>query len=119
MNEPAPLDGSSLVVGFGLGFLCAISLLVVVAPFGWVFATWMKCFLTGGGVSLVHIIGMLLRRSPVSLIVDAHHTLIQGGRASRVQIVEQTYIANRHRIQTLGDLIELSTKALDAKEAAK
>jgi hypothetical protein len=42
MNEPAPLDGSSLVVGFGLGFLCAISLLVVVAPFGWVFATWMK-----------------------------------------------------------------------------
>jgi uncharacterized protein YqfA (UPF0365 family) len=119
MNAPAPLDGSSLVVGFGLGFVCAISLLVVFAPFLWVFATWMRCFLTGGRVSLVQIIGMLLRRSPVSLIVDAHHALIQGGRASRVQLVEQTYIANRHRIQTLGDLIELSTKALDETEKAK
>jgi hypothetical protein len=67
----------------------------------------------------VHIIGMLLRRSPVSLIVDAHHALIQGGRASRVQIVEQTYISSRHRIQTLGDLIELSTKALDEADGRK
>jgi hypothetical protein len=117
MNDPAPLDSSSLVVGFGLGFLCAISLLVVIEPVLWVFDTWMKCFLTGGGVSLFPILGMLLRRSPVSLIVDAHHALIQGGRASRVQLVEQTYIANRHRIQTLGDLIELSTKALNEKEA--
>jgi hypothetical protein len=94
-------------VYFALGFATALLTLVPLAVVWWVIGPWMRVFLTGGRASIVGIIGMRLRGSPVPLILDAYLALVQKGQRVTLAQVESAYIANRGRIFTAADLLGL------------
>lgn len=81
----------AFVVGFALLF---------VAP-------WLRAFLHGTPVSLIHIVGMRLRGNPVSLLVDAYISLQRAQVYISLPQLENTYIDHRHRVTTSLELIDI------------
>ena len=93
---------------------------VVCLAFKMLFVTpWLRAFFSGGQVSLMSILGMRLRGSPVNMLLDAHLSMIQSGEPSRIRIVESTYIANKTRIHTTDDLVELVREVLRRESEAR
>ena len=93
---------------------------VVCLTFKMVFLTpWLRAYFSAGRVSLMSIVGMRLRGSPVNLLLDAHLALIQSGEQSRIRTVEAAYIANKTKIKTADDLIEIVQEDLRREANAK
>ncbi|WP_425618641.1 hypothetical protein NA78x_002350 [Anatilimnocola sp. NA78] len=94
-------------------FLAGLMLGVVMTLFGLlvmrIFAPWLRAFLGGAPVSMFGLIGMMLRGSPVNLLIDTNLALVHSGKPVKFSIreIESKYIAHRHKIMTSQDLIEL------------
>jgi uncharacterized protein YqfA (UPF0365 family) len=87
--------------------------LLVPLLFAWlVIAPWLKAFLSGAPISLVQLLAMRLRGTPAPMILDTHLALVHSGHASDVRRIESLYIANRSRIVTSADLVEIAKREL-------
>ncbi len=96
------MDVISLCVGFGLGIAVsgfALAILFFLKP-------WLRSFFSGGKISVFQIIGMRLRGSPVNLLVDTYISFVQKGQPRSFPEIESHYIANQHKIHSVGDLIQ-------------
>ena len=91
---------------FGMGCACGFTAAFGIVLFFLLLSPWLKCFLSGSGISAMHILGMRLRGTPVQLIADAHIALVQQGVAVDHRRVESCYLANPGRIHSAHDLIE-------------
>ena len=100
------------VLSFALGYVCCLMSLNPATAFMYVFRPWLKAFLSGTGTSFFHLLGARLRGSPVTLLLDAQIALIQRGVKVRLLDVERAYLANRHRVFALGDLIAVTEQFL-------
>jgi uncharacterized protein YqfA (UPF0365 family) len=108
----------NFAVGFFAGLLCAFVAMAMFAPAAWIIAPWLKCFLSGTPVSLVQIVAMRLRGTPVGLIVDTQTALTHSGIRVDMSKVEITYVANRHRIVHARDLFELVKQSVEQPAAS-
>ena len=98
------MEPLSLIIGFTAG---AASVLFVLALFR-LLLPWRRAMLHATPVSVIHIIGMLLRGRPPGLIVDAMIRLrTQGARDVRVYDVETIYTMHRHEIRDAESLVQL------------
>jgi hypothetical protein len=96
--------------GFIGGFACGLALVVIPGFFlTFVFAgtPWLKCFLTGSRISLLQILGMVLRGTPVRLIADAQIALVHSGISMSPRFLETAYLTHPGRIHTAADLVNL------------
>ncbi|MFM8891177.1 MAG: flotillin-like FloA family protein [Planctomycetia bacterium] len=96
--------------------VCFLAMLVVMALFiaGVFFAVlrpWLRAFLYGTPVSMLHIVAMRLRGNPVGLVIDAYVSLRRRGVDVSCMDVERAYIDGRNRIFSADDLAELVRKA--------
>jgi|GEM_PF-2776875 len=90
------------------GFTCGIAATYLVWFSLRIFFPWFRCFLCGAPLSMVNLLGMYLRGSPVKLLTDAHIGLVQSGkspRAFRMNEIEAKYLASPGRIFTAEDLM--------------
>jgi uncharacterized protein YqfA (UPF0365 family) len=94
--------------GAALG--CLLSCFVLLGPLLYIMVTtpWLKCFLSGVPVSGLHILGMRLRGTPVSLVTDASIALVQSGIPFDVRRTEGAYLTAPGRIHTAADLVHLA-----------
>jgi uncharacterized protein YqfA (UPF0365 family) len=110
MNQGGELGfAHGFLLGTGCGFLLLSGLLVMYLAL----APWFRCFLSGAPITLVQLVGMRLRGTPVKMITDAAVALVQSGHSVSCHQVERAYLANRHRIMTMADLLEIVKKDLD------
>lgn len=79
------------------------------------FRCWVRVMLAGGRGSLVALVGMRLRGSPVGRIVDAYVMLVQQAETTSLQEVEQVYLNHRH---TIRDARELQNQVLEEHRRA-
>jgi uncharacterized protein YqfA (UPF0365 family) len=95
-------------ISFALGVAAAIlTMFVATFSFGFV-RPYLRGFLSGAPVSLISLIGMRLRGSPVNLLLDAFIALRQAGfHHIQMRDVESLYLIHRGRIVTMQDLVEL------------
>ena len=84
------------LVGVGLVFFFWLAL----------FAPWVRSFTSGAPVSIASILGMRLRKTPPKLIIDAYVQLRHRNSAATLADVEKQYLANRHRVRNVGDLVD-------------
>jgi uncharacterized protein YqfA (UPF0365 family) len=106
------------VAAFVAGYLACIVTVVPLALFFYLMRPWLQGFLSGAPVSILHLIGMRLRQTPVRLVMDAYISLIHSGTMVNAKTVESVYIANRHRILGTGDLVNLVRES-PAKDASQ
>jgi uncharacterized protein YqfA (UPF0365 family) len=101
MQDPRSL------VALLVGALVFAVLVIGLILFFSIFQHWMRAVMSGGRVTIFDILGMRIRGSPPSLLIDAYSAL----RARDVNVsigkVERVYIANKGRIQTADDLADL------------
>jgi uncharacterized protein YqfA (UPF0365 family) len=98
------------------GMLLLFSLLFL-AMFLFLARSWFRAFLSGVPVGLVQIIGMRLRGSPSTLLIDALIMLRHRGSDATIREVESSYLAYRERVLTAGDLADLVMRLRDEKAA--
>ncbi len=103
-------------VAFIAGYLACIVTLLPLALFFYLFRPWLQGFLSGAPISILQLIGMRLRQTPVRLVMDAYRALIHSGTSVNAKTVESVYIANHLRITGPADLISLVKESL-AKDA--
>jgi hypothetical protein len=68
---------------------------------------WLKCFLTGSRISLLQILGMKLRGTPVDVIADAQIALVHSGISMSPRFLETAYFTQPGRIHSAADLVSL------------
>lgn len=100
-NERPPLV---LVIGLVAVFLIVALTALVVGLF--LVRPWLRCFLAGTPVSLIYILGMRLRGSPVTLIVDTLIAMKFRNLPGDIRQIESTYLANPGPMLTTEQLIE-------------
>jgi uncharacterized protein YqfA (UPF0365 family) len=91
---------------FASGFITALILFTTLLPFFTLMRYWIMTVLTGGKVSLMQLIGMRLRGTPLAIVIPAYIALIQSGHPVIVEEVEQTYLRFPGQIGNATDLIE-------------
>ena len=94
-------------IAFMLGLTVGIFLTVLFAFALRIVSPYFRAFLSGAPVPLITLIGMLLRGNPVNLLIDAHISLRHRGTPTPIHEVESTYIAQRGKIMTSEDLVQL------------
>lgn len=99
------LIAGAVFVGLFLIF-SAVILFAFVRP-------WMRAFMSGAPVSLISIVGMRLRQSPVSLLIDAYLQLRWNNVDATIAEVERCYMQNSNRITTAQDLVDLVLQERD------
>jgi hypothetical protein len=102
-------------IAFALGYVACMLTLAPLAIAWWIAGPWLRVFLSGGRASLIGIIGMRLRGSPVRLVLDAYLALVQQGKQVTLAEVESAYIANRARIFTPADLLGFFPREAEAR----
>lgn len=105
------------MAAFVAGYLACIVTLVPFAIFLFLFRPWLQGFLAGAPISVLQLLGMRLRQTPIRLVMDAYMSLIHRGASVDAKTVESVYIANRHGILGAEDLVKLVRESL-AKDAA-
>ena len=91
--------------------------LVPMVLFLLLFRPWLRALLSGSPVPLVHVIGMRLRGNPPLLLIDAYLVLAKSGEEISMDEVETTYMANKHRVKDLRELVDcLRDQRTDAVE---
>ena len=73
---------------------------------------WLRMLTSGGRGSMLHILGMRLRGTPVDLVIDAYTSLIHRGEKVSLRHVESVYNAQRANIMETRDLIDHLTEDL-------
>ena len=68
---------------------------------------WLRAFLAGGQVSLLDMVMMRTRKTPVNLIVDTYITFVQRGEKVPIVDIERCYLAQQSRSLDVQDLIRL------------
>jgi len=111
------MNQDATTAAFYGGFCCGLSFVVFPILVFLVTTPWLKCFLSGAGVTALNILGMRLRGSPVGLLVDTQVALIHSGFQVNIRQVESAYLANRHRILQPGDLFEIVKEGLQKTES--
>ena len=106
------------MVAFIAGYLACIVTLLPLGLFFYLLRPWFQGYLSGAPVSVLHLLGMRLRRTPIRLVMDAYRSLIHSGTLVDAKKVEGVYVANHYRILGTGDLVNLVKESL-AKEAAR
>lgn len=79
---------------------------------------WLQGYLSGAPVSVLYLLGMRLRGTPIRLVMDAYQSLVHNNTIVDAKKVESVYIANRHRVVGTVDLINLVKESV-AKDAAQ
>lgn len=92
---------------FQAGFATGVAFCGIAAFAFWVVSPWVRSLLSGGEFSMLTVLGMRLRRSPVNLLIDAHLSLLHGGAKLGIADIESKYIAHRALIVTSQDLVDL------------
>lgn len=77
-----------IVIGFVF-----LTMLVPVFLFVWFGKIWVQCLLSGAQVSLIHILGMSLRRLPVQKLCQLYIMSVQAGLQIRMIEIERAYLA--------------------------
>ena len=103
---------------FVAGYLACIVTLLPLALFFYLLRPWLQGFLSGAPISVLQLLGMRLRQTPIRLVMDAYRALIHSGTMVDSKTVESVYIANHHRILGTADLVNLVQESL-AKDAGK
>ena len=111
------MDNESTTAAFYGGFCCGLSFVAFPIFVFMVTTPWLRCFLSGAGVTVWSIVGMRLRGSPVRRLVDTQIALVHSGYEVRIHQVESAYLANRHRIIQPGDLLGIMKSGLEAKKS--
>lgn len=102
------MHAPSFIIGFAACFFLLLILRILA-----VFGPWAKAFTSNAPVPLMIIIGMRLRGTNTRLLIDAYTRLIKRNKKPSIAHLETVYIANRNRIHTTEDLIDIAT--LDAE----
>jgi uncharacterized protein YqfA (UPF0365 family) len=97
--------------GFILGAFCTAFLFLSLWLLWFLVAPWFKAFLSGAPISLLHLIGMRLRGSPVGLLIDTHVMLVHQQRPVDLRKLESAFIAHRGAIYSSEDLIRYVEEA--------
>lgn len=74
----------------------AVMGLIMLAVFLWFmsfFRIWLKCLMAGANVTLIHIVGMKLRKSPVAKLCDVKIMATQAGMDVKLSDIERGHIA--------------------------
>ena len=98
------MDNALLLVlaGVALAFAVVMFATAVVA-----LRPWLRAMMSGAPASIMSILGMRLRGTPPNLVIDAYIQLRMRGRETKLADVERTYIAQRQRVRSTGDLVDL------------
>ena len=83
-----------------------------------IFSPWLRCFLSGAPISMMSLVGMYLRGSPVRLLIDAHIGLVQSGvqrngQNFRMADIESKYLANPGKYFTSQELMNALREDLE------
>jgi hypothetical protein len=84
-----------------------IATIVVIAVFAALTRPWLRGFLYGAPVPLIHILAMRLRGNPPMMLIDAYIALRRSGIETTIAEVENIYIDCRTRVRDAGDLADL------------
>jgi uncharacterized protein YqfA (UPF0365 family) len=84
-------------------FALIVSIAVVVL----VGRPWLRAFLHATPVALLQIVGMRLRGTPPSILIDAYIKLKRANISTTIGEVENAYIDAKNRIATSNELVEL------------
>lgn len=90
--------------------MLAFFILVVAFVFVLVLSPWLRAFLHGTPVSIIHIVAMRLRGNPPWLLIDAYIALTRADLRVTIGDVENAYVDARNRVLTSDDLVELVKK---------
>jgi uncharacterized protein YqfA (UPF0365 family) len=72
---------------------------------------WVASFLSACPVPFLSVVGMRLRGSPATLLIQAYISLHKQGVETSIQAVEVAYMTHRSRIRTPDDLAALIQQA--------
>ena len=67
---------------------------------------WIRSTMIGIPMSMISILAMRLRGTPVWLLLDAYSQLRHRGSTASIADVERQYLANRSRIHKARDLVD-------------
>jgi uncharacterized protein YqfA (UPF0365 family) len=81
------------VLLFALAALFLLMALVMLLLFAKLFRLWLQAFLSGAGIPVVRMIGMMLRRTPVQKIVQLRIMGVQAGVPVDVDQIESAFLA--------------------------
>ena len=101
------MNNNATTGAFYGGFCCGLSFVVFPILFFLLTTPWLKCFLSGSPFTALHILGMRLRGTPVSIVTDAHIALTHSGIQIDPRRVESAYLSSPTRVQTAADLVNL------------
>lgn len=73
---------------------------------------WLRAFMSGAPVSMLHIVGMRIRGNPPGLMVDTLAALKHRGVDATMHIVESTYLAHKGQPFTPAELADLVEQRL-------
>ena len=93
-----------LVIGAAVTLTSVILLLVSRA--------WRHAFFSGAPIPLSTIVGMRLRGTPPSLIIDAYVALVKRGRTVDCSMIEATYLSEAGVLTKAHELADLVEKRL-------
>lgn len=96
-------DTTTLVLACVASFFVGVLLSMVAKTM--LLTPWLRAFLSGGQVRGLQIVTMRLRGVPVAMILDAYLSRVQAGKKTSLRVVESAYIANKHKIQSVADLL--------------
>jgi uncharacterized protein YqfA (UPF0365 family) len=84
-----------------------VTILALMACFFLAFVRpWIRSAMSGSPISMITILAMRLRGSPVKMLLDAYIQLRHRGSTASIADVEKQYLANRSRIRNARDLID-------------
>jgi uncharacterized protein YqfA (UPF0365 family) len=66
---------------------------------------WMRVQASGVRVPFLSYLGMRVRRSPPTLIIDAIVALNKAGVRVPIELVETIYLSNKHHVRGVEDLL--------------
>ncbi|MFG0332800.1 MAG: hypothetical protein ACF8TS_05500 [Maioricimonas sp. JB049] len=89
--------------------------LTIVVLFVAVIRPWLRAFMSGAPIPMTAVVGMRLRRNPVTLLLDAYLTLRWKQIPVSIREVESCYMEHRNRIATADDLMEVAMQARGEK----
>jgi uncharacterized protein YqfA (UPF0365 family) len=95
-------------VVFVAALLCVV--LLSIAFLVLVVKPWLRAFLHGTPVSLIHVVGMRLRGTPPSIVIDAYIQLHRAGLRPSIVELESCYVDSRIRIITSWDLVDVFSR---------
>ncbi len=103
MPAADPIQTAKLV----LGVAALVASLLFLVSFMILFGPWLRAFLLGTPVSLVQLIGMKLRGTPLGVVTEAYSTLKRRGEVQKISEVELFYLDHRTKVTIAEDLVEL------------